>query len=338
MQHDLQKIESGYQCKVCTRTWKAKPRASYPCPGVTWYANYTAPEHLKTEAQLRKMKLKPGAPRRAIVEGRMKGRWDLFDVNEAVPLSEEEIAAIREKARQAQYKLCIHCQTQVRREKWDREYEVCHKCLPAVLERETRIARERKDAQEREFQDMLVRDRNAAIEWAQELLARDDWVILDTETTGLESDAEIISITIMSPAGEILLDTLLKPSICISQDASAVNGITDEMVADAPLFSDIFTRIQHVLAGKLIVAYNADFDERMLMATCYRYKVPYKEIVVQNGISPWQCAMIQYAAYFGEWNHYYGNYRWQKLPKGDHTAKGDCLATLGLIHKMAWST
>lgn len=335
MRHDLQKSESGYQCKVCTRTWKAKPRASYPCPGVTWYANYTAPEHLKTEAQLRKMKLKPGAPRRAIVEGRMKGRWDLFDVNEAVPLSEEETAAIREKARQAQYKLCVHCQTQVRRDKWDREHEACHKCLPAVLERKERIARQRAEAEEREFNKMLVRDREEAIEWARGLLEREDWVILDTETTGLESDAEIISVTIMSPAGEVLLDTLLKPSGSIPQDASAVNGITDEMVANAPLFTEITPQLQQVLAGKSVVAYNAGFDELMLMATCYRYKVPYKNIVGQNERSPWQCAMLQYAAYFGKWNHYYRSYRWQKLPKGDHTAKGDCQATLGLIRKMA---
>lgn len=185
MQHDIQKKDNGYQCEVCNKSWKKKPSVSYLCPGVPWYANGTAPEYLKTEAQLRKVKLKPGAPRRAIVEGRMVGRWDLFDVAEALPLSPEEIAEIKEKTRQAQYRLCIHCQNQVRREKWNREHESCHKCLPEVIEKEDRIARKRAEAREREFQEMLTRDRNEATQWARELLERTDWIILDTETTGL---------------------------------------------------------------------------------------------------------------------------------------------------------
>ena len=239
MQHDLQKNKNGYQCTVCTHIWKTKPRVSCQCPGVPWYANYTAPEHLKTEAQLRKMKLKPGAPRCAIVEGKIKGRWDLFNVTEAVPLSSEEIAAIREKARQAQYKLCIHCQTQVRRGRWNREHEACDKCLPAVLERKERIAKQQAEARVQEFREMLMRDHNEATQWAHELLERPDWVILDTETTGLDGSAEIISITVMSSTGEILLDTLLKPSGCIPQDASAVNGITDEGRPCASVYRDI---------------------------------------------------------------------------------------------------
>jgi DNA polymerase-3 subunit epsilon len=270
----------------------------------------------------------------------MKGRWDLFDVGKAVLLSHEEIAIIREKARQAQYKLCIHCQTQVRREKWDREYEVCHKCLPTILEREERIAKTRKEAEKKEFEDKLMQDREEAVQWARDLLNRHDWVILDTETTGLDSEAEIISITVMSPTGTVLLDTLLKPFGNIPQDATAVNGITGAMVTNAPHFTEIAQQLRHALAGKQIIAYNAEFDERILMATCARHKVPYKEMIVTNNpsgsyLSPWRCAMLQYAAYFGEWNNYWGTYRWQKLPKGDHTAKGDCHATLELIRRMA---
>ena len=187
---------------------------------------------------------------------------------------------------------------------------------------------------------MLARDREESVLWARDLLDRCDWVILDTETTGLGNDAEIISITVMAPTGEILVDTLLKPSDSIPQDATAVNGITDQMVANAPMFTEVVPKIRQVLAGRQIIAYNAEFDERMLMATCYRYKVSYKEMIVKNDppgsySTPWRCAMLRYAAYFGEWNDYWGSYRWQKLPKGDHTAKGDCQATLELIRRMA---
>jgi hypothetical protein len=49
------------------------------------------------------------------------------------------------------------------------------------------------------------------------------------------------------------------------------------------------------------------------------------------------CAMSNYASFVGEWNDYHGNYKWQRLPGGDHSAIGDCLATLELIKKMAAS-
>ncbi|NJL65352.1 MAG: hypothetical protein HC903_30705 [Methylacidiphilales bacterium] len=47
------------------------------------------------------------------------------------------------------------------------------------------------------------------------------------------------------------------------------------------------------------------------------------------------CAMHYYSQYVGEWNDYHGNYKWQKLPGGDHSALGDCHATLKIIKQMA---
>jgi len=333
MQHDLQKNENGFECRVCGRSWKTKPRISYLCPGVPWYANGTAPEHLKTEAQLRKMKSKPGAPRRAIVEGKMMGRWDLFDVAEAVPLSPEEIATIKEKARQDRYRQCSSCKQEVRREKYDSEYGVCLKCLPALLENR-RMAFEREmEEQRKEHQATLVRDCYNAIHWARDLLSRIDWVILDTETTGLDWTAEVISISVIAPDGTSLLETLVKPQEKIPAEASDVNHVTEEMVMNAPTFPDVYDRLCAALDGKLVIAYNADFDQRMISQTARRYDLPRDRIP-----SDWKCAMLTYAKYVGEWSEYFGSYRWQKLPKGDHTAGGDCLATLELIQRMAAST
>jgi len=44
--------------------------------------------------------------------------------------------------------------------------------------------------------------------------------------------------------------------------------------------------------------------------------------------------MNAYAAYVGEWSDYWGSFRYQKL-QGDHSAAGDCLATLDLVRLMA---
>jgi DNA polymerase-3 subunit epsilon len=39
--------------------------------------------------------------------------------------------------------------------------------------------------------------------------------------------------------------------------------------------------------------------------------------------------------FVGDWNDYHDNYKWHKLRGGDHSALGDCLATLELIRQMA---
>ena len=57
------------------------------------------------------------------------------------------------------------------------------------------------------------KDRQATIDWAQALL-RDPsrWVMLDTETTGLGEADEIVQIAVISPSGETLINSLLRPS------------------------------------------------------------------------------------------------------------------------------
>src|SRR6185437_1044792 len=47
--------------------------------------------------------------------------------------------------------------------------------------------------------------------WARELLTRDDWVVLDTETTGLDAGAEVIDLAVLDRNGTVLLETLLRP-------------------------------------------------------------------------------------------------------------------------------
>ena len=48
----------------------------------------------------------------------------------------------------------------------------------------------------------------------------------------------------------------------------------------------------------------------------------------------WECAMGWYSQYVGEPGKR-GGYRNQKLPGGDHSALGDCRATLAVIETMA---
>lgn len=65
-----------------------------------------------------------------------------------------------------------------------------------------------------------------------------------------------------------IVNTLVKPTIPIPEDAIAIHGITDEMVKDAPNFCEVYPQIVAALAGKEVLIYNANFDIRILKRCC----------------------------------------------------------------------
>jgi DNA polymerase-3 subunit epsilon len=180
----------------------------------------------------------------------------------------------------------------------------------------------------------LVQFKVAASQWARDLLARPahSWVLLDTETTGLGDQAEMVQIGVINGAGKVLVDNrLVKPTIPIDPGAEAIHHISNAMVADAPSFPEVCESwLRPALMDRHLVIYNAAYDLRLLTQSAKAHRYP-----LQLGITGWACAMLQYAEWFGEWNSYHQSFRWQKLQGGDHSALGDCFATLELIKRMA---
>lgn len=95
-----------------------------------------------------------------------------------------------------------------------------------------------------------------------------NFVAIDTETTGLKPGGhdiiEIAAIKFINYRPVEILHTYLKPRKQIPEDASAVNGITDDMVANAPTFSEIKPSLQEFIGDLPIVAHNAPFDINFL--------------------------------------------------------------------------
>lgn len=168
-------------------------------------------------------------------------------------------------------------------------------------------------------------------QWAQSILAQpDQYIILDTETTGLEYDDVVIEIAAIDLSGTELINTRVLPDceFSISRSASQIHGITKKQLQDAPTFRAVMQQLITIAADKTILIYNAEYDTRLLSQTARKEGW---SIDLENT----SCVMLPYAEYIGEWSDYHGNYRFQKLPGGDHTAIGDCRATLKVIHKMA---
>ena len=88
---------------------------------------------------------------------------------------------------------------------------------------------------------------------------------LDVETTGLGSKTgdRICEVAVVSAHKGIVqseFSTLVNPETPIPYGATAVSGITDEMVRGAPSFREIALDLLSVLRGRVVVAHNASFD------------------------------------------------------------------------------
>lgn len=194
-------------------------------------------------------------------------------------------------------------------------------------------------------------DKARAIEWARGLLSQGDFVIFDSETSALH-DAEIVEVGLLWPDGTVALNSLVRPNCPIPPDATAIHGITDEMVQaeGVPTFEEILPQMTEIMHGKKVVVYNVGYDAGVVHG-CITRRAPPMLSKLAGGVvdnpwygdqwinaCTWECAMLAYAAYCGVPGRF-GPWKWQKLPAVEgstaHRAMGDCRSTLGLIKRMA---
>lgn len=169
-----------------------------------------------------------------------------------------------------------------------------------------------------------------------------DFIVLDTETTGLKG--EVVQLAIIDSEGNKLLNKLVKPSVPIEGEAASVHGISNELVANAASFAEITPEIINVLTThKTVIGWNILFDRDALR----RSGATNPHLLRVIDATTWIDAMEPFSEIYGEWNEYYGNYKWQKLVTAAryyninadyaHSALGDCEVTLEVIKKMAES-
>lgn len=154
-------------------------------------------------------------------------------------------------------------------------------------------------------------------------------VVLDTETTGLNYDDEIVEVAVVDAPGTLQFSALVKPSKPIPPDATAIHGITNEMVAQARTWPEIWPTVKEIVGARSLFAYNSDFDARMVRQTSKIYEL--------DQISSWLCLM-------NLWIEYHGLERWQRLDNvcyeigiapGGHRALGDAMAAREVLRWLA---
>jgi DNA polymerase-3 subunit epsilon len=183
--------------------------------------------------------------------------------------------------------------------------------------------------------DLAEGEHRKAITWSKRILEYNP-LFLDTETTGLGETDEVVEIAVLDTDGVVLFQSLIKPSIPIPANATAVHGITDEMVVDKPTFAQIKGRLAHLLADRYVIIYNKDFDLRLLSQSAKSRTGPF--FFAQD-------AMKAYSSFLGDWDEYHGNFRWVKLGEATrrcgievkdlHRAAADAEMTRRLVYYMA---
>lgn len=146
--------------------------------------------------------------------------------------------------------------------------------------------------------------------WAE----AEGWVVLDTETTG---SGHVIEIAVLSAGGEVLVDTLVQSQYqSVSKNARQVHGISDEDLEGAPTWNTVAEDLKEAIAGRTVLAYNAEFDLSRLTRTLEDHG--YAEAPDAGGDDiRWPnevgCVMKEYARARGEWRSKFQSYEWVSL-------------------------
>lgn len=129
----------------------------------------------------------------------------------------------------------------------------------------------------------------------------DDYIVLDTETTGLPDenglpDIVTLGITVVRQreiAKSVEFET--RPKKTISEKAQSIHGITKEQAAEFESFDSQWHQIAKYLKDQLIVIHNASFDWPILLDHVARYGLTMSPVqgvfCSQKAAIPWAQAM-----------------------------------------------
>ena len=95
-----------------------------------------------------------------------------------------------------------------------------------------------------------------------------EFAIVDIETTGgFGAKNKITEIAIIIHNGEKEIErysTLVNPQAFIPKNITALTGITNEMVEDAPLFYEVAKTVWEMTENRTFVAHNVGFDYNII--------------------------------------------------------------------------
>lgn len=170
-------------------------------------------------------------------------------------------------------------------------------------------------------------------------MEKENFIILDTETTGLDNDDEVIELSIINQDNQILLNKRFKPLKNEFKTATKIHGIDFHDLKDCPLFIDSIPQINNILSNyKKCYIYNSAFDIRLLEQTANIHNSNEKLILNNDFI----CVMDKFSLFTNdefnsklEYAFYYFNPPRNNIKS--HSALGDCQMTLFVVNNLFYN-
>ena len=104
------------------------------------------------------------------------------------------------------------------------------------------------------------------------------FTVFDVETTGMspvrDRIVEIGAVRVDRDGVQTRFETLVNPSMPIPYQVTRVHGIDDNMVANAPSFTDAGYQFLEFARGSKLIAHNARFDLSFLQESLARVGLP----------------------------------------------------------------
>jgi DNA polymerase-3 subunit epsilon len=129
----------------------------------------------------------------------------------------------------------------------------------------------------------------------------DDYIVLDTETTGLPDEnglPDIVTLGITVVSNREIAESVefkTRPQKRISEEAQSIHGITNEQAAEFKYFETQWSQMAEHLNDQLIVIHNASYDWPILLDHVVRHGLAMPEIqgvfCSQKAAIPWAQAM-----------------------------------------------
>ena len=162
--------------------------------------------------------------------------------------------------------------------------------------------------------------------------------VLDTETTGLGANDQIIEIAVCDASGRVCYEQRISPSVPINPKAEEIHAISLDDLAGCPKWPEIVNDLKALLTGQTVVTYNSDFDLDMLRNTSQASQTDDAWLNTLNI----RCAMELSVQAFGATNRYgtislanaaeAAGVSW---PGEAHSAKVDALVTFGVLRALS---
>lgn len=160
------------------------------------------------------------------------------------------------------------------------------------------------------------------------------FVVFDLETTGLSPNkSEIIEIgAIRFKFNEPveIFHTYIKPKRKISEKITSINGITNDMVENAPSIEDVLPKFIDFIQDDVLIAHNSDFDMKFILQQLYDkgYKKIKNKVIDTLKLSRQKVREIDYETYRNKKLSSYKlenlKYEFGIINVGSHNALDDC--------------